>query len=191
MDVLNKHINPNLGPISMRFHSQQISDVQQAFEYVKQLPYGRNVNKSSLLTVLDEGRGTCSTKHSLLKRLCDEQELHDVLLFTRVFEMSGNYHPEVEKVLNQHNLNAIPEAHVFLKISDEIVDCTSSNSAFDAFINSTNLHEQAIEPEQSADYKIELHKKVMSDWLYQHRDTISYSLEDLWNIREQCIHVLT
>lgn len=191
MEFLKKHINPFNGEISKRFYELNVSTINEAFEYIKQLPYGRNTNKSSWLTVLDEGKGTCSTKHALLKRLCNEQNIDEILLFTRVFEMSGDYHPGIESILHQYGLHAIPEAHVFLKIDNTIVDCTSTNSDFDAFINSKNLHEQQLEPEQTSDFKIELHKKVMSDWLNQHSDSISYSIEELWNIREQCIHALT
>ena len=44
-----------------------------AVTYIRRLPYGRNTDRSDILRVLREGKGTCSTKHALLACLAQEQ----------------------------------------------------------------------------------------------------------------------
>ena len=39
--------------------------------YVKSLPYGRNNNRFEFGLVFSEGKGTCSSKHALLKKIAD------------------------------------------------------------------------------------------------------------------------
>ncbi|OYU84688.1 MAG: hypothetical protein CFE24_05145 [Flavobacterium sp. BFFFF2] len=70
-----------------------ISHFQQAADFVKQLPYGRNLDKENLVSVLSDGCGTCSSKHALIKQLAIENQFESLKLCMGLFKMnrSGLY----------------------------------------------------------------------------------------------------
>ena len=45
-------------------------------DYIKNLPYGRNSNRTDFSLVFTEHKGTCSSKHALLKQLADTNKIH-------------------------------------------------------------------------------------------------------------------
>ena len=53
-------------PLGRRFAALGLGDYREAARHVRNLPYGRNSDRSEWRLVLEEGRGTCSTKHDLL-----------------------------------------------------------------------------------------------------------------------------
>jgi hypothetical protein len=101
--------------ISTYFKNQQCSTFEDAQQFVRALPYGRNSNKHDDMIVCKEVQGTCSTKHVLLKQLAIENNWHDVQLMLGIFMMDKNNTPSIAKVLQQYNLSAIPEAHNYLR----------------------------------------------------------------------------
>jgi hypothetical protein len=68
------------GDISVAFIESGNLNYQAAARYVCRLPYGRNSLVRDPLVVMREGRGTCSTKHALLRRLAMEQDLEIALV---------------------------------------------------------------------------------------------------------------
>jgi hypothetical protein len=156
---------------------------------VGNLPYGRNKNKNDLSTVLNEMCGTCSTKHALLKQLCDENNFHDVKLFVGLFKMNKNNTPEVTDTLKRNKLKYLPEAHCYLKYHSSILDFTKSNSKPAAFINFL-IEEMEIVPNQITGFKVAYHKNYLRTWLLQNSN-INFTLSEIWKIREQCICDLT
>ena len=56
-------------------------------------PYGRNVATSDMLAVLNERKGTCGTKHALLKSLATERAL-PIRLMLGIYEMNARNTPE-------------------------------------------------------------------------------------------------
>ena len=55
-------------PLGARFAALGIRDYRGAAQHARSLPYGRNSDRSDWRLVLNEGRGTRSTKHALLAR---------------------------------------------------------------------------------------------------------------------------
>jgi len=93
----NKELGLN-GNVSKAFMHLGCSTFHEACLHVKDLPYGRTSDKSSLLNVLTEQKGTCSTKHALLKALADEQSL-DILLTIGIYPMRETNTPGVGEIL--------------------------------------------------------------------------------------------
>jgi hypothetical protein len=60
--------------------------------------------------VLEEGCGTCTTKHATLTELAREQRI-DVQLVLGIYEMNERNTPGVGRVLGAYGLSCIPEAH--------------------------------------------------------------------------------
>lgn len=81
-------------PLGLRFAALGLSDYRESARHVRNLPYGRNSDRSEWRLVLQEGRGTCSTKHALLAELARENSL-PVALVLGVYEMDGANTPGV------------------------------------------------------------------------------------------------
>ena len=175
--------------ISQLFRQNQCFDFVSASEFVRNLPYQRNLNKDNLATVFTDNCGTCSTKHALLKKLAKENNQPDFKLILGIFRMNGEDTPKIKSVLHTQNLEYIPEAHNYLKFKNQILDFTKKNSSENDFINDL-LEEIEIEPHQINQFKIEFHRNYLKNWLAENPQ-IPYSLEELWKIREECIKALS
>jgi len=74
---MTKSLLPNFAlsaeaPLSKACQQQAIVDFHQAVDWINQLSYGRNSRKDQLECLLDEQRGTCSTKHAFIAQLAIE-----------------------------------------------------------------------------------------------------------------------
>lgn len=107
-------IIPNT-PIGKAFIDLGISTFSEACKYVRSLPYGRNTNRTDRLLVLEEQRGTCSGKHALLAELASEHG-QSVDLMIGIFRMTKYTHPQVAPILEQYNLEYLPELHTYLRV---------------------------------------------------------------------------
>ena len=176
------------GEISKEFIDRNILTFIHATLFVKELAYGRNVDKNNLASVFTDNCGTCSTKHTLLKKLADENNFETIKLIVGIFRMNKNNTPEISATLLQNNLEFIPEAHCYLKFEDQILDLTKINSNPKNFVDDL-IEEIEILPEQITDYKVNYHKNYLVTWLDNNKQ-INFSLNDIWKIREQCIEDL-
>lgn len=68
----NFEIHKDKGIISDEFLNRNITDFHSACKLVSELPYKRNSNKNNIQCVFDDLGGTCSTKHSVLRKLALE-----------------------------------------------------------------------------------------------------------------------
>ena len=171
------------GEVSDYFLDLGIYDFHKACKYVSNLSYKRNLDKNDILCVLKEQAGTCSTKHAILKKLALENSYMDVKLILGIFKMDKIYAPKIEQTLSQHNLDYIPEAHNYLKINDEYLDFTRENSKYSDF-QFNLLEEHEIEYNQINNFKIDLHKNYLKNWIL---DYPNLTEDMIWKIREQCI----
>lgn len=160
----------------------------EACIYVKNLPYKRNSHKENIYAIIEENGGTCSTKHAYLKRISEKFSIENVQLMLGIFMMNAENTPKIKSVLEKYSIKEMPEAHNYLRVDGEILDCTRKNSSAKDFINEL-AKEIEINPNQIADFKIQVHKEFLQKYLLQHPE-IQYSLEDFWKIREECIFVL-
>lgn len=179
----------SMGQISKEFTDRNIVTFKQASLFIRQLAYGRNAEKNNLATVFTDNCGTCSTKHALLKRLADENEFEKVKLIVGLFKMNKKNTPQVSSTLQKYNLEYIPEAHCYLKFEDQIIDLTKLNSKPTDFLDEL-IEEIEIIPEQITDFKVNYHKNYLASWLDKNKQ-INLSLNELWEIREECIQKLS
>jgi len=175
------------GPITRLFRAVGARDFESASLHVLRLPYGRISDRSRFWLVLEEGRGTCTTKHATLAELAREQGIH-VQLMLGIYEMSERNTPGVDRVLAAHGLTCIPEAHCYLRSDDERIDMTGVPAG--AVPIERFLHEEPITVDQIGAYKIEVHRRFLRDWIPRTEAARGRSLDDVWRIREACIAAL-
>jgi len=68
------------GPVTRLFRAAGVNDFAGAARHVLKLPYGRIADRSKFWLVLEEGRGTCTTKHATLAELAREHQLDTIWL---------------------------------------------------------------------------------------------------------------
>ncbi|UFH31327.1 hypothetical protein LNP04_15325 [Chryseobacterium sp. C-71] len=180
----NFEIRKDKGIISNEFLNKNITDFHSASKYVSELPYKRNSDKNNIQCVFKDLVGTCSTKHAILRKLALENDQKDVKLILGIFKMDAAYTQKIKSTLEKFNVKYIPEAHNYLKIGDEYFDFTKPNSDYADF-KSKLLIEKEIEYNEIVDEKISFHKDFLKKWIAD--ENIPYSLDEIWNIREQCI----
>lgn len=188
IDFPNFDIAPN-GAISRAFIQKNILAFDEACKMVGKMHYGRNTNKENLLQIFLDDCGTCSTKHALLKALAIENNFESIQLMIGIFKMNAMNTPKIKTVLEQYQLNYIPEAHCYLKYHHQILDFTKVNAKPSDFVDDL-LEEIEIFPHQIGAFKINFHQNYLDHWL-KRNPQIKYELSHLWAIREQCIQKLS
>lgn len=168
--------------------SNGIETWNELTEFIKNLPYGRNKNRTDFGLALSERKGTCSSKHALLKSIADLNNVPNIDLIIGIYRMTELNTPKIGTELAKNSIEFIPEAHCYLKINGERVDLTTRKSEFKK-IEKDIIQEQEIEPEQVADFKIDFHKKFIKNWLKEINSELEF--DQIWRIRERCITNLT
>ncbi len=177
------------GICSNAFKKLQIFQFKDACKFVSLLPYRRNVDKTDPLAVLVEAHGTCSTKHALLKRLADEQNQTKITLQLGIFEMNENNTPVLSPLLKEKQLQAIPEAHCYLKYNKRRFDFTG-NDKIKLDIEKEIIAEYEINPSDIFTRKQEIHKNFLIQWLLVNK--ISHlNYQQVWELREACIKLIS
>jgi hypothetical protein len=178
------------GAVTAAFLRDKADNLRSAGRYISSLPYARNSRPDDPLIVLCEQRGTCSTKHALLRRLAVEQNL-DIALVLGIYEMAEQNTPGVGKVLRKYGLANLPEAHCYLRMAGRRIDVTRAIDQAPGKAISRFLYEEDIDPAQITDYKAVLHRRFLSKWIVANGGLGGRSLVDVWNIREECIASLS
>lgn len=168
--------------------SNGIESWNKLTEFIKNLPYGRNKNRTDLGLVLSEKKGTCSSKHALLKSIADLNNVPNIDLVIGIYKMNELNTPKIGTELTKNSIEFIPEAHCYLKIKGKRTDLTTRKSEFQKIENDI-IQEKKIEPEQVADFKVFYHKEFLKNWLKQTNS--EFEFDEIWKIREKCIENLT
>jgi len=156
--------------------------------FVKELPYGRNKNRNNLKLVLTERKGSCSSKHALLKTIADLNSIPHIKLILGIYKMTQINTPKIGNVLSENNIDFIPEAHCYLKVGEQRFDLTDKNSDIKK-IETDIIQEIEIEPEQIAKFKVDYHKAFIKNWIIE--NNIALDFNQIWYIRETCIENLS
>ena len=173
----------NQTDIAHKFIDMGIKQFGEAINYVQKLPYGRNSHRSDYRLVLQETRGTCSTKHALIKTLADELKI-PMTLKLGIFLLDCDYMPTLKPILDASDLQCLPEAHCYLEHNGAHVDITHpEREATNTNLNFLQIHN--IEPNQIGSFKQKLHQEFVRSWAKQHYPAKCF--EDVWLCREQCI----
>jgi hypothetical protein len=188
-DAFEAHVLRPAGEVTAAFVQANAFNYRAAARYVSRLPYGRNTAISDPLIVMRENRGTCSTKHALLRRLATEQGLA-VTLVLGIYEMHGRNTPGVGPILDNYGLATLPEAHCYLRCRGKGIDVTREVGCRSPEAIAQFLHEEEIDAEQIGVYKRDRHRQFLLEWRAECGPASGRSLDELWRIREECIAAL-
>jgi hypothetical protein len=106
------------GELSDRVRAMGLTRFLAVAEYIRSLPYGR-VEGTLPSAVLDQGKGTCSSKHALLATVALEAGRDDIELTLGIFDMNERNTPGVGGVLARYGLAYVPEAHCYLRVNGQ------------------------------------------------------------------------
>lgn len=168
--------------------SKGIETWNELTEFIKKLPYGRNKNRTDFELVLSEQKGTCSSKHALLKSITDLNNIPNIELIIGIYRMTESNTPKIGTELSKNSIAFIPEAHCYLKINGKRTDLTTKKSEFKK-IEKDIIKETEIRPDQVSEFKVDYHKKFIKSWLKESNS--EFEFDQIWRIREKCITNLT
>lgn len=154
--------------------------------HIRDLPYGRVVQSDSVISVIKEHRGTCSSKHLLLATLSSEAERDDIQLMVGIYQMSEKNTPGIGTVLQESGLSFIPEAHCYLKVGDIRYDFTGLKEGETSPFESL-LYEKCVLPYDLYKIKERLHRTEIIKFALQ----LNLNSQRVWNVREACIRNLS
>ena len=166
-----------VGPLTTLFMMNMVGDLRQAAGLVQGLPYGRNHRRDDPALVLMEGRGTGSSKHACLATLGLELGV-DLGLTLGICRMSASTDPSVGPILAAAGVDWMPQAHCYLRVGEHRVDLTGGLPERTVEL----LHEEPIQPDQTADYKDDLHRRFIAARAAE----LGCDAEALWALREAC-----
>ena len=176
------------GSYSEYLAKNEISTFQGLIHFVQEIPYGRNSVRNNFALLFSENKGTCSTKHGFLMEICELNKVIEVELMVGIFLMNENYSSKIKSILAEAELDAIPEAHCYLRFNNHRFDFTAVNSevkSFEPFL----IREQRCDSQQVFEWKPMIHKNFLESWLK--RKKLNFTLDEIWKIREKCIFKLS
>lgn len=167
--------------------AKSIKNWSELIDFTKKLAYGRNKNREDFSLVITENKGTCSSKHSFLKKVADLNYFKNVKLILGMYKMNHLNTPKIGNTILENGLENIPEAHCYLMLNNKRVDITNNNSDIEKLMDDI-LEEIEIEPEQVNQYKVNYHQKYLQNWIIE--NNIQLDFDTIWKIREECIKKL-
>ena len=170
--------------LTLSLNNKGITSWTTLLQFVKNIPYGRNENRTNFSLVISENKGTCSSKHAYLKQIALLNNIDNVQLILGMYKMNAINTPKIGDTLLKNNLSYLPEAHCYLKISGKRVDVTTAQSDIENIVDHI-LIEKEIQPNQVIDFKVAYHQKFLKKWIKENK--IPFTFHEIWKIREQCI----
>lgn len=173
-------------PRCVAVRSYGIYDFRSLCEHIRSLPYGRITTADEPLRVLEERKGTCSSKHQLLASIAHDCGQDRIQLVVGIYAMSEDNTPGIKTALQTAGLSCIPEAHCYLKVGDHRADFTGLAAGRSSPFSSL-FEEYAVSPDRLGQMKIKLHKQFIDHWAREKR----ISENEVWATREACITALS
>ena len=180
-------IDAGRGALGHALSHQGIHSFGEVLHYLHYLPYQRISDPEDCSLVLAEGRGTCSTKHALLKALAREQGWPGFALILCMYGMHERNTPGIGAGIARAGLAYLPEAHCYVRYRNEDIDITRPGASIER-IRPDILAEIEISPAQVGRWKRSYHRQYLQNWISEQK--ITYSLDEIWSIREDCIAAL-
>jgi hypothetical protein len=154
-------------------------------EFIRSLPYGRVSDSQNIIAVVNERKGTCSSKHLLLASLAHECGYTDIHLMAGIYKMSEKNTPGVGRILRDVGLVYIPEAHCYLEFQGKRFDFTGLKTGEESPFHSL-ISEQPVPLSKLKGTKEILHRTEIAKFAKR----FNLDPKRVWETREECIKAL-
>ncbi len=173
------------GLVSDAFLSRGITTFHQAAYYVKHLPYGYNSSSDNAMILLDDGFGTCLTKHGIIARLAEELGL-SVYRYEGLYPLTGKIVTGVDAILAEYGLPYIPRTHCFLANEKGYVDLTEGNCTGKNGLIQTYLQIYRVKPEQTQTEEDETYRRQYTEICEADPVFAQVGVEGLLEVLKRC-----
>lgn len=113
-------------PLADAFIARGAATFHDACQLVKALPYGSDISTTDPLALLEDGCGTCVTKHGTIARLAAVLQL-PVYKNLGFYRLTDDIITGVGALLEPYGLTFVPTSHCFLESGPNRVDLTAGN----------------------------------------------------------------
>lgn len=170
--------------------ARNLNTWEELTEYIKSLPYGSIPDRTDFSQVFTYNKGTCSSKHALLKLIAEENGFTGIEIWMCVFKMNKIDTPKIGKILDGYKLEYIPEAHCYLRENGIPKDYTGGGLSYDRKKEKGLILEDfKIKAYDAGLMKAEFQKKYLISWVKNNK--FPFSAEKIILIRKECINALS
>ena len=184
----DKEIRPK-GIISKTFVEMNIASFQGACAYVHHLPYGYNANRDDLMSLFEDGKGSCTTKHAVIATLALELDL-PVRKWIGIYAMTETLVTGTAVIIEKYALPHLPMVHCFLGDGFHRVDLTQGN------VNGKNgpiddfLYTAKVDANISAKDEYRLYRNVLKDKILNREEFQAVEMKTVLKAREEGLALL-
>ncbi|MFN3234088.1 MAG: hypothetical protein ACE365_01580 [Gammaproteobacteria bacterium] len=171
------------GSVSELFKKHGLHTFYDAVNYLHSIKYGPIQNRADYTSILSEGRGTCSPKHALLFDLAKELGI-SLELYVGAILMTSQNTPLIKSVLEKYGLEGMLEAHTYTKFNARVIDITFPlrKAITEQY---KPVDELKITPVFIGEEKEHWHRQEMEKYIK--KNNIPYSVDELFDIRMECL----
>lgn len=157
------------------------------FRCVRNYRYER-IDSDRLTDVWYHRKGTCSSKHAFVKYVAELNDI-EIQLTLVLFKMNATNTPKLKSILEENDLEYIPEAHCVLKVNGEYEDLTFNTSTIKNIENDI-LDKKEVSLGFILNNKTDFHKDYLETFIANNSEFTKKSFDEIWTIREACIQIL-
>lgn len=177
------------GVITSEFLKLGLTGYRDACRFVHEMPYGYNRDRDDLMSLFEDGRGSCTTKHAVIAALAEELSL-SVRKSIGIYAMTEEIVTGTQAILDDYHLPYLPMVHCFLVYNDFRVDLTDGN------LNGKNrplnhfLYTLEVDANISAKDEYRLYRNALKDQIRHRKELNGADLKTVLQAREQGIKLL-
>ena len=173
------------GKLSLALINSGVSTFHKAVELLAALPYRRLDNPRDLSEVFIQGGSTFTARHALLVQLAREQGVTDLSLILCAYEFN-QYDSVVDRILRRYRLIGLPDMCGYLKYQNQLISVVKGGFCPRQRV----VSEMEIAPVQIGNFKRRYHQKYLENWLQLEGLNRTWSVEQVWKVREECLDAI-
>jgi hypothetical protein len=178
-----------VGIISKEFLKMNISSFHSACAYVHSMPYGYNAHRDDLMSLFNEGKGTCTTKHAVIASLAVELGL-PVHKHVGIYAMTEALVSGANTILRKYTLPYLPMVHCYLVHESHRVDLTEGNANGKNGSIEEFFFSEKVSPIILAKEEYLLYRNVLKNQILTRRELDGVSIKTILQAREEGLALL-
>ena len=173
------------GIVSSALRKREVTTFHEAIDYLASLPYGYSTEVYDL-KLLAESQCSFTARHAMLVQLAQEQRVSTIKLALCAYDLADCYGPWINPVLRRHQLPSLPEIDACLKYEEQVFTLeTPDHCPHQEIISAID-----IAPVQIGNFKRRYHRNYIEHWLQIEGLDQRWTVEQVWNIREECLQAI-